>query len=143
MTIALAPLGCYSKASIDSKGDFAPHIQPLRVGILPVLSFEVKGPDRVFSDPDGPYDHPGVALEKAYLKNLYAGACALKNIAAIKRAAERPADTYLGKILAFSIETTANAVPVACHWITFNNGKDQYWSRRTHTPVPIYHLLKV
>lgn len=129
--------------SLDSSGKLARHIQPLQGSVLPILILRVNGPDRALSDPEGPYDHFGVPLERTYLKNQYAGACALKNIVAIKRAAGRPADTYLGKVLALSIEITLDFVQITCHWITSHDGIDQHWSRRTHEPVYLSRLPKV
>ena len=132
-----------TQPNLDSSGDLARHIQTLQGGALPVLTLQVKGPNRALSDPDGQYNHPGVALEEAYLKSQYAGACAVKNIFTIKRAAGRPSDTYLENLLALSIEITIQAVQVICHWITSHNGKDQYRSRRTHTPVHIHCLPRI
>ena len=101
------------------------HTFRLQGGALPVLFLEVKGPYRALSATEGPYDHPGVTLEEAYLKSQYAGACAVKKIVAVKGAAGQPADIHLGKILALSIEIILQAVRVTCHWITSRNGKDQ------------------
>ena len=109
ITLALTPLQCHFQPDLHSSGALARHIQPLQGGALPVLNLQVKGPDRALSATEGPYDHPGVALEGTYLKSQYAGACA------VKRAAGRPTDTYLGKVLALSIEITLQAAQVTCH----------------------------
>ena len=106
------------------------YLQPIKNIVLPLLFFEAKGPKS--------------PLEEARQQNQNNGACGLKNVVAMKRAANQPPENYVGKILALSIEATAQSVQVSYHWMTTDrDGNDLFWSSPLQSPMSTHDLPEV
>lgn len=102
------------------------HLEPLKDVTLPVHFIEFKGPQGRLSD--------------AQLQNRYNGACGIRDVIAIKRAAGRAAKTYVGRVLSLSTAVDAGSVQVHCHWMTITpDGIDRYWSLDLHQPISVYN----
>ena len=113
--------------ALSSEREFWRSLQPIKNTVLPLLFLEAKGPKSF--------------LEEARLQNQNNGACALRNIVALKRAAKQPPKSYVGTILALSLEVTAESVQSSCHWMTLGrDGKDQFWSSPLQSPMSIHDL---
>ena len=114
----------------NTAGELFGFLQPSKDLVLPLLSFEVKGPKG--------------ALGEACLHNRNTGACALKNVVKIKRAIGQAVKTYSRRIFPISIEITTESVQVTCHWMTTTrDGKDRYWSIGVLPPMSVHNLPEV
>ena len=90
------------------------QLQPGRNLVCPLLTVEVQGPEG--------------SLHEAILQNRHNGACMLKNIVALRRAAKQQPVHYRGLAQALTIEITPESVQVSCHWIVTADGHDRYLS---------------
>lgn len=111
-------------------GRFFQYLQPLKGVVLPVLTFELKGPKG--------------NLVEACLQSQNNSACAIRNLVNIKRAAGRKPKSYVGRVLSLSVEMTTTIVQVHYHWITVTSkGVDQYWSAQLQPSVNVCDLPEV
>lgn len=113
---------------LGPKEDLARNLQPLKGTVLPTLFFELKGPRGLLSE--------------AGLQNQHNGACALRNIHAVKVAIKNA--RYVRKVLALGIKFTTESVQAACYWIdrTTYHGELEYLSADLD-PVSLYDLPEV
>lgn len=103
--------------------DFCRNLLPLKGTVLPTLFIEAKGPKGILSE--------------AGLQNQHNGACALKNILAVKLALKAKPEDYIRRIQALGIKITSETVQATCYWI---DDKLQYLSADLLDPISLYDL---
>ena len=109
----------------DPRDDLFRALQPLKGTILPTLFFEAKGPRG--------------SMSEAGLQNQHNGACALKNILAVKLALNAKPEDFILRVLALGIKFTTESIRATCYWIDRKTplGPFEYWSADILDPVSL------
>lgn len=129
--LSSGPLRVMYREVFETYEELAKSLEPLKGIILPIFCVEFKGPTGNKND--------------AGRQNQNNGACGIRIVVELKRAAERVTETYVGRILALGVEVTPDGVFVRYHWITISSdGADLYWSnlvRVAHDQLNIQRLV--
>ena len=110
---------------ISETQDYYNYIHPGPKIVCPMLTLEAKSPDK--------------SIGEAFMQNQHNGACMVKNLVALKQAANVSQQQYHNQIQVLTIELHWQTVQISCHW---TDGNGTYYSEHLGEPISLFNLSK-